>query len=124
MNRLDKFRVVRSHGKDVDVDRPTTKTRDRANDFALVPLAWAADVAKAANSPSAMVLVLLAYLAWKTKNPTFVLSNDRLKRYGVKRGVKHRVLARLEKAGIIKIVRSGRQAPLITLLIDPTGGGS
>jgi hypothetical protein len=126
MSRLDKFRVVRSHSKvvDVDVDPPARKTRDKADDFAQVPLKWAAKVAKAMNSPSAMLLVLLAYLAWKTKSPTFVLSNDHLKRYGVSREVKYRVLAQLEKAGIIQVVRPGRRAPLITLLIDPAGGDS
>jgi hypothetical protein len=53
MSRLDKFRVVRSHSKvvDVDVDPPARKTRDKADDFAQVPLKWAAKVAKAMNSP-------------------------------------------------------------------------
>jgi hypothetical protein len=123
MSRLDKFRVVHSRA-DIRADPPVKRTRDKANDFAQVPLKWAADVAKATNSPGYMVLVLLAYLAWKTKSPTFILSNDHLNRYGIKREVKHRALARLEKAGVILVQRRGRRAPLITLLIEPAGGGS
>jgi hypothetical protein len=123
MSRLDKFRVVYSRN-DVGVDLPVKKARDKSNDFARVPLKWAADVAKAMNSPGYMVLVLLAYLAWKTKSPTFVLSNDYLNRHGVKREVKHRALARLEKAGVIRVQRRGLRAPLVTLLIDPMGGCS
>ena len=50
------------------------------------------------NAPGYMVFTLLAYLAWKTKSSTFVLSNDYLKRYGVDRDAKRRALVRLEKA--------------------------
>ena len=71
------------------------------------------------NTPGYMVFTLLAYLAWKTKSSTFVLSNDCLKRYGVDRDAKRRALARLEKAGVIRIERHGRHAPKVTLLIEP-----
>jgi hypothetical protein len=78
-----------------------------------------ADVTEAMNTPGYMVFTLLAYLAWKTKSSTFVLSNDCLKRYGVDRDAKRRALARLEKAGVIRIERHGRHAPKVTLLIEP-----
>jgi hypothetical protein len=89
---------------------------------AMVPLGWAADVTEAMNTPGYMVFTLLAYLAWKTKSSTFVLSNDYLKRYGVDRDAKRRALVRLEKAGVIRIERHGRHAPIVTLLIEPASG--
>jgi hypothetical protein len=123
MSRLDRFRVVHSR-PGVGVDPPMKAGRDKSNDFARVPLKWAAEVAKATNSPGDMVFILLAYLTWKTKSPTFVLSNDYLKRYGVNREAKRRVLARLEKAGVIKVQRQGLRSPLVTLLIKPTSGAA
>jgi hypothetical protein len=123
MSRPDRFRVVHSRD-DTSVDPPAREARDKADDFARVPLKWAAEVAKATNSPGYMVFVLLAYLTWKNKGRAFVLSNDRLSRYGVSREVKYRALARLENAGVIRVQRRGRRAPLVTLLIDPMGGGS
>jgi hypothetical protein len=95
---------------------PAPKTRNKANDFARVPLDLAAGLAKATGTSSAVVWVLLIYLAWKTKSSTFTLSNEILKRYGVNRNAKYRVLARLEKAGFIQVERRGFRAPLITLL--------
>jgi hypothetical protein len=123
MSRLDRFRVVHSRD-DASVNPPAREARDKASDFARVPLRWAADVAKATNSPGYMVFVLLAYLAWKNKGRAFILSNDRLRRYEVSREVKYRALARLEKAGVIRVQRRGLRAPLITLLIDPLDGSS
>ena len=102
-----------------DPTPPARKPRGKKNDFALVPLDWAADVTEAMNTPGYMVFTLLAYLAWKTKSSTFVLSNDYLKLYGVDRDAKRRALARLEKAGVIRIERHGRHAPIVTLLIEP-----
>ena len=121
---MSRVRTIFSHGKymkvvSVDRTRPARKLSDKQNDFAIVPLGWAADVTKAMNAPGYMVFTLLAYLAWKTKSSTFVLSNDYLKRYGVDREAKRRALARLVKAGVIRIDHRGRHAPIVTLLIDP-----
>ena len=66
-----------------------------------------------------MVLVLLLYLAWKTRNTTFSLSNELLARYGVPRYTIYRILANLEKAGWIKTRRRKKQALLVTLLVVP-----
>ena len=121
---MSRARTIFSHGKYMEVisadrTRPGRKLSGKQNDFAMVPLGWAADVTKAMNAPGYMVFTLLAYLAWKTKSSTFVLSNDYLKRYGVDRDAKHRALVRLEKAGVILIERHGRHAPIVTLLIEP-----
>jgi hypothetical protein len=120
---MSRVRTIFSHGKYMEVvgadpDQPARKSRGKKV-FALVPLNWAADVTKAARTPSYMVFTLLAYLAWKTKSSTFVLSNDYLRRYGVDREAKRRALARLVKAGVIRIDHRGRHAPIVTLLIDP-----
>jgi hypothetical protein len=88
-------------------------------DFTLLQLEWAADTAKAARTPGAMIWILLCYLAWKTKSTTFPLSNMLLAPYGVDRKTKYRILANLEKAGRIKIQRCHKHAPLVTLLVIP-----
>ena len=62
-----------------DTTAPVRKPGDNKDAFAVVPLGWAADVTEAMNNPGYMVFTLLAYLAWKTKSSTFVLSNDCLK---------------------------------------------
>lgn len=121
---MSRVRTIFSHGKYMGVvagntDSPTRKQRGKRTNFAMVPLDWAADVTEAMNTPGYMVFTLLAYLAWKTKSATFVLSNNYLKRYGVDRDAKRRALARLEKAGVIRIERHGRHAPIVTLLIEP-----
>jgi hypothetical protein len=121
---MSRVRTIFSHGRCIEVVSadpapPARKPRGKKNNFALIPLDWAADVTAAMNTPGYMVFTLLAYLAWRTKSPTFVLSNDYLKRYGVDRDAKRRALARLEKAGVIRIERHGHHAPIVTLLIEP-----
>jgi hypothetical protein len=71
------YYVVR-HGKRIAVvdmespksERKARKERNMKDAFALVPLAWAANIAKAADAPDYMIFTLLAYLAWKAKSPT------------------------------------------------------
>jgi hypothetical protein len=59
---------------------------------------------------------VLFYVAWKTKDRTFPLSNELCARYGVSRWAKYRALARLKKAGMIATQRLGHQAMTVTLL--------
>jgi hypothetical protein len=124
MSKWDRFRVVRAHGTDVrveDVDRDPAarKTRDKRGGFAQVPLDEAPDFAKATGTPGAMVWVLLFYMAWKTRSQTFPLFNEMLAQYGVSRWTKRRVLARLERAGLIEIRQRGHQAVTVTMLSKP-----
>jgi hypothetical protein len=115
---------VTRHGKRiavVDMDQPKPKSarssrRAIRDGFAIVPLAQAADVAKATDTPSYMVFTLLFYLAWKTKSSTFTLSNDCLKQFGVNRWAKYWALGQLEKAGIISVGRDPGKATVVTLL--------
>jgi hypothetical protein len=109
-------------GADLDDDViPTGSRRTRTNEtpFAKVPLKWAAAVAEATGDPVVALAVSLAYLAWKAQSPTFTLSNRRLQRLGVTRWSKYRALERLEKAGLIRVGRTGKRAPVVTLLNFP-----
>jgi hypothetical protein len=121
---VSRVRTIFSHGKFIEVVSadtapPMREPRSKKDGFALVPLGWMADVTKATGTLDAMLLVLLVYMAWKTKSATFPLSNELLARYGVSRWVKYRTLARLEKAGKLKIQRRGKQALVITLSGGP-----
>jgi hypothetical protein len=124
VSKLDRFRVVRAHGRDigfedVDLGAPARKTRGKTGGFAQVPLDEAPDFAKATGTPGATVWVLLFYMAWKTRSQTFSLSNETLAQYGVSRWTKRRVLARLERAGLIKIQQRGHHAVTVTMLSKP-----
>ena len=117
--------VVR-HGKRIRVDtlnpleKSARKPRKAVSEaFVQAPLAWAAGALGAANTPGAMVVLLLAYLAWKTGSTTFPLSNTLPAQYGVNRETKRRVLANLEKAGWIRVQRGAGRSPSVTLLITP-----
>ena len=84
--------VIVRHGKRIlvkDLETPNSLARRSRrgiqDGFAMVPLTWAADVAKATNSPAALITSLLVYLSWKAKIPTFTLSNDCLRQFGVNR---------------------------------------
>jgi hypothetical protein len=92
------------------------RARKKAEQFVLIPLQWASDMAKATRTPGATVWILLRYMAWKTNSQTFPLSNVLLERYGIARETKRRVLAKLAAAGQIKIQHRHKQAPIITLL--------
>jgi len=97
---------------------PPIKTKARARkttgQFAMVPIWWVEQAAKATNTPRAFVLVWLLYLAWKTKSNTFPLTNVQLR--GVHRNTKYKMLRELEAAGLIQVRREGNKAPIVTLL--------
>jgi hypothetical protein len=116
-------RYVVAHGKRIfveTVDMPDRRARKtKQEEFTLLQLEWAADTAKAARTPGAMVWILLCYTSWKTKSTTFPVSNMLLAKYGVSRFTKYRILENLEKAGRIKTQRVNKQALLVTLLVAP-----
>jgi hypothetical protein len=112
-------RWVMAHGKQIlieTLDTPNMARKGKQEEFIKLELQWAADTAKAAGTPGAMVWIVLRYMAWKTKSPTFPLPNVMLTRYGISREIKRRVLTKLEAAGRIKIERRYKQSPLVTLL--------
>ncbi len=118
-------RYVTTHGKRIlieTLDIPSTQAREakhakrRKEAFVMLPLQWAADVAKATKTSGALVWILLLHMAWKAKNQTFPLSNALLIRYGVARETKRRILIKLEATGRIKIEHRHKRPPIITLL--------
>jgi hypothetical protein len=99
--------------KEVDVPGVSAKAKrdQREEPFAIVPLRWAEEAAKA-NSPAIIVFTLLLYLSWKGKSPTVTLSN----RGGINPRTKDRVLRNFEAAGLVRVKRGNGQSPQVTLL--------
>ena len=95
----------------VKIKTRTSKTADR---FAMVPIWWVEQAAKATNTPRTLMLVWLLYLAWKTGSNTFPLTNVGLRE--VHRNTKYKMLRELEAAGLIQVRREGNKAPIVTLL--------
>jgi hypothetical protein len=88
----------------------------RSEPFVKMPLWWAETAARAIRSPATLVLVELLRAHWKTKSMTFPLSNVRLRKLGVSRDVKRRVLHDLERAGLITVERPINKSPVVTLV--------
>ena len=117
-------RYVTAHGRTflvetLDSSPRKGKGKPKKEAWAQVPLLWAAEMAKRSNSARGMVIILLAYLAWKNNSMTFALSSELTRRYGVTRYAKKRALAALEAAGLIKVDRRRKQTPVITLVLEP-----
>ena len=112
---LTRFRTKRETDK-LRLRQPRNRAPSKPP-FAPVPLDEATPYFRAIDGASgAVVVALLFYVAWKTKDRTFPLSNELCARYGVSRWAKYRALARLKKAGMIVTQRLGHQAITVTLL--------
>jgi hypothetical protein len=96
-------------------DKTKARARKTTDRFAMVPIWWVEQAAKATNTPRALLLVWLLYLAWETKSNTFPLTNVQLR--GVHRNTKYKMLLELEAAGLIQVSREGKKAPIVTLLL-------
>jgi hypothetical protein len=90
--------------------------RKKVEAFVKVPLWWIETAAKDARSPTTLVLIELLYASWKAKSSTFPLPNGRLKKLGVDRRTKYRVLRDLKRRPVILVERPPRKTPLITLI--------
>jgi ribosomal protein S19E (S16A) len=90
------------------------KSKDR---FVKVPLWWAEAAAKATRTPGFMVCIELLHASWKAKSVTVLVSNKRLRKAGVSREIKRRVLRDLEAAGLITIERRRGCSPRATLVV-------
>jgi len=93
-----------------------TVKKKRYEPWVKAPLREVAAELKILGYPGAAALLVLRYEAWKAKGKPFALPNKRLSQCGVGREVKRRTLARLETAGVIRVERNGRQAPVIQWL--------
>jgi hypothetical protein len=91
--------------------------KKKTDPFVQVPLWWITEATRLTRTPGALVCIHLLYAAWKAKSLTFTLSNGRLKKCGVNRETKRRVLRDLEAGGLIKVERRPGRAPVVTLLI-------
>jgi hypothetical protein len=91
--------------------------RKKPEPFVKMPLWWAEAVGKATGSPTTILLVELLRLRWKTQSMTFPLPNSRLRKLGVSRDIKRRVLLDLERAGLITVERFSRKTPVVTLVL-------
>lgn len=105
------------------IDLKQFQTRRRASKparrepFVLVPLSWIAAAAEATHSPTTVVLIELLYASWKAHSPTFPLPNGQLRKLGVSRETKRRILRDLERAGMILVERRNRKTPIVTLVV-------
>jgi hypothetical protein len=121
MSKLDRFKSKNTSTRATDDNVVSFPTRqEKGKKFVVIPLDEAAKFARSAGTPGAMVWLLLFYVAWKEKSKTFPLSSELLARYDVNRWAKWRILTRLEKAGKIKIARSGHKSAIVTILSQPT----
>ncbi len=93
------------------------KRKNKKDAFVKVPLWWIEAAAKATRTPQVFVCVWLLHLAWKAGRATFPLPNDRLVKGGVDRRMKRKVLAGLEKAGLIAVDRRHGKTPIVTLML-------
>jgi len=92
------------------------KRKKKVEPFVQVPLWWIETAAKDIRSPATLVLIELLRARWKTQSSTFPLSNARLRKLGVSRDVKSRVLHDLERRPVILVERSKGRAVRVTLI--------
>jgi hypothetical protein len=123
MSKLDRFKSKDAPAKAAEsvddnvIEFPSRQAKGVK--FIAIAIDDAAEFAKAAGTPSAMVWLMLYYLAWKTKKRTFELSNQMLVPYGVTRWTKDRALARLVREGKIEIMQRGHQSVTVRLRVKP-----
>jgi hypothetical protein len=91
--------------------------RKKVEPFVKVPLWWAAEAAKATRTPRILILIELLHRSWKAKNLTFPLPNGSLRKKGVGREAKRRVLRDLEAAGLITVERRQGKTTRVTLVM-------
>jgi len=101
---------------ELEAAAPGRRKRKKVEPFVHVPLWWITQATKLARTPAALVCIELLYRSWKAKSPTFPFSNENLKRLGVSREIKRRVLRDLERGGLITVERPTRKTPIVTLV--------
>jgi hypothetical protein len=81
--RMINPRWVMAHGKMIEIETLETPTMvarksrkaKQGEEFAIVPLKWAAAIAKDTNTQRGLVWIVLLYMSWKAKSKTFPVSN-------------------------------------------------
>jgi hypothetical protein len=100
--------------------RRAVAAKRREPPWAKVPM-WLAQAATEATkdmkAPAALVWIHMLHVSWKTKDAPFLLPNGGLKKNGVSRKIKYRVLRKLEAAGLIAVERRSRKSPLVRWVV-------
>jgi hypothetical protein len=99
-----------------ELEAAAPRRKQKAEPFVHVPLWWFAQATKFTRTPAALVCIELLYRAWMGKSLTFPFPNVDLKKLGVSRDVKRRVLRDLERGGLITVDRPTRKTPIVTLV--------
>lgn len=99
-------------------NRPASRRRSksRKDTFAMVPLWWIEQAARATENPRAFVLIWLLHLSWKARSMTFPVPNAGIVKRGGSRWAKYGVLDDLEAAGLITVERRPGKTPIVTLV--------
>ena len=92
------------------------KKKRKVEPFVKVPLWWIQQAATTTKSSTTLVCIELLHRSWKAKSPTFPLPNGNLRKLGVSREIKRRVLRDLERDGLITVERPTRKTPIVTLV--------
>jgi ribosomal protein S19E (S16A) len=95
--------------------RPKGAPNREVAEFIHVPCAWEEAADAAVSSRIEFRIALEIYrLCRMSKDGEVKLTNGRLSRVrGATRKAKHKVLAKLEQAGLVELKRNGRQSPLV-----------
>jgi hypothetical protein len=115
-------RMVTRYGKTFEVEtldfEPTTSKRRRAP-TGLRFAKLTEERQKLLKGASAAAWAIYSYLLtinWKNLRQPVKLTNEALTEIGVSPDAKLRALPQLERVGLIKVKRAGRQAPVVTPL--------
>ena len=114
----DDERVFASLQRAAAAGRPAGRRRAKArkDTFAMVPLWWIEQAARATENPRAFVLIWLLHLSWRARSLTFPVPNAGIIMRGGNRWAKYRVLNDLEAAGLITVQRRHGKTPIVTLV--------
>jgi hypothetical protein len=116
-------RMVTRHGKTFEVEtldfEPSSPKRRRASigqRFAMLTEERLKLLAKVGPRFSAAwpIYCYLLMVNWKDLRQPVKLTNEALAELGISRDAKARALLQLERVGLIKVKRAGRQAPIVT----------
>ena len=99
-----------------ELEEAAPKKKRKVEPFVKVPLWWIQQAATTTKSSTTLVCIELLHRSWKAKSPTFPLPNGNLRKLGVSREIKRRVLRDLEKGGLITVERPTRKTPIVTLV--------
>jgi hypothetical protein len=94
----------------------TKPPRKRREPFALITHTDAVAGFKALRNLGALVWYALCYRAWAEKSRTVRLPTKLLQSWGVHQKPRSRAIARLERAGLIRVERAPGRAARVTLL--------